>query len=126
MREYLDGLPLLLLLESDELAEPLHSIEDLQLSHILQLLDSVLLVSPLLELALLESSYMVKSSPYDLLLDQEVMIGREHSMEILSKLGLQEEHFENNFLLETAADVADDAGLERVSNRQFVGILAVC
>ena len=68
---------------------------------------------------------MIESGPNDLFLYQKVVVSCEQAVEILPELAFKEQDFENNLLLQTTADVVDNASLERLLQCEFISVSAV-
>lgn len=68
---------------------------------------------------------MVEDVAHSFFLNQQVVISREERLQVLLKLRLEKEDFEDKFLLQTTANVANNACFQRVLQSQLEGVLAV-
>lgn len=120
-----DGLSLLFSLEADYLSKAFHGIKSLNLFYLLELITSVLQIRLFLDLTLFECADVVKCSPNDLFLDEKVIIGGEQAMQVLPELTFQEEHFQDDLLLQSTADIAYDARFQWLLQCKFECVFAV-
>ena len=72
-------------------------------------------------MALLESPHLVETRPHNLLVDQQIVVSLEKTVQVLPVLAFQKEHFQHDFLLQSTANIADYAGFQRIFYR-----VAVC
>lgn len=119
------GLSLLFSLEADNLSKALHGVESLNLFDLLELIASVLQICLFLDLTLFECANVVECSPNNLLLNKKVIIGGEKAVQVLPELTFQEEHLQDNLLLQSTADIAYDTRLQWLLQCKFESVFAV-
>ena len=119
------GLSLLFSLEADDLSKAFHGVESLNLFDLLKLISSVLQVCLFLDLTLFECANVVECSPNDLFLDEKVIIGGEKTMQVLPELTFQEEHLQDNLLLQSTANITNDTRLQWLLQCKFECVFAV-